>query len=364
MPALLPPLRLTGALVLRDGALQRRSIAFAAGRLTRGPLPEVDLSGYLVMPGIVDAHAPLPPGPFETTTLDPAAAAGVTTSVVVLPWGWRGGPRAATMAEAAMARIAALRPRLAPDVRLHLLAEATAVRDEARLIAAAGRRHLHGVVFADSRVEPHSLPEDLRAAYVAAQRDRRDVPRHLCRLAEALDALALPYGSHSDPDGETRERHSMIGARIAVFPATRSAAVAAHAMMSPVILSAPRLLAGDRVTAGLIAEGVCDALASEGEPASLARAAALLAPDLGWPKAWGLISSGPAEVLRMADRGRLDSGARADLTVVHAESGAVEATICAGRLTWLSGEAARRFRAQAFAAPLLSRTLPPPMAAE
>ncbi len=54
MPALLPPLRLTGALVLRDGELQRRSLAFAAGRLTRGPLPEVDLSGFLILPGIVD----------------------------------------------------------------------------------------------------------------------------------------------------------------------------------------------------------------------------------------------------------------------------------------------------------------------
>lgn len=355
MPALLPPLRLTGAMVLRDGALQRRSLAFAAGRLTRGPLPEVDLSGYLILPGIVDAHAPLPPGPFEPAMLERMTAAGVTTSVAVLPWGWTGGARAATMAEAAMTRIATLRPRLAVDLRLHLLAQSTAVADETRLLAAAERRHLQGVIFADPQVEPADLPEDLREPYRLAQRNRRDVPRHLCRLAEAFDALSLPYGSHADPDGETRERHSMIGARIAVFPATRPAAVAAHAMMSPVILSAPRLIAGDRVVAGLLAEGVCDALASDGDPAALARAAFLLAPTLGWPRAWALISSGPAEVLRLADRGRFEAGLRADLTVVHAETGMVEATICAGRLTYLDGGAAERFRAQAFAAPLLMR---------
>ena len=53
-----PPssLRLTGATVLRDGALQQRSVAFEDGRISKGPLPEVDLSGYLVLPGIVDLH--------------------------------------------------------------------------------------------------------------------------------------------------------------------------------------------------------------------------------------------------------------------------------------------------------------------
>ncbi|MFD1807735.1 hypothetical protein ACFSHQ_04910 [Gemmobacter lanyuensis] len=56
MPSFLPPLRLTGAEILRDGELQRRSIGIAEGRITRGPLPEVNLSGYLILPGIIDLH--------------------------------------------------------------------------------------------------------------------------------------------------------------------------------------------------------------------------------------------------------------------------------------------------------------------
>ena len=72
MPQTLPSLRLTGATILRDGALQDRSVAFAEGRITRGPLPEVDLTGYLVLPGIIDLHgdaferhmAPRPTAPF------------------------------------------------------------------------------------------------------------------------------------------------------------------------------------------------------------------------------------------------------------------------------------------------------------
>ena len=37
MTRFLPPLRLVGATILRDGAMQSRSIAIADGRITRGP---------------------------------------------------------------------------------------------------------------------------------------------------------------------------------------------------------------------------------------------------------------------------------------------------------------------------------------
>ncbi|MFT4149289.1 MAG: amidohydrolase family protein [Paracoccaceae bacterium] len=354
MPAPLPPLRLTGAQVLRDGALQRRSLAFAAGRLTRGPLPEVDLSGFLILPGIVDAHCPLPCADADPSEmLTAAAAGGVTTGVLALDWGWTAGPRAAARAEAAMIRLSRLRTRLAADSRLHLRAEETAVRDEERLLAAARAGLLHGVIFADTAGEDVPDTPELRECLRLARLNRREVPRHLCRLAEAFDDLALPYGSLADADGETRERHSMIGARIAVFPATRRAAAAAHAMMSPVILSAPALLSGDPVVTGLLAEGICDALASDGRPETLAAAAFLLAPRIGWPRAWALVSAGPAEILRLPDRGNISAGARADLVVVDPETGEVQATICAGRLTHLSGRAEARFRAQSLAIPVL-----------
>lgn len=366
MPVLLPPLRLTGARILRDGQLQARSVAFAAGRITTGPLPEVDLSGFLVLPGMVDAHAPpnpMYPGLIKAQTI--AAQAGVTTTIAVRGWGWRGGPKAADMAETAMRDLARLRPRLATDTRLHLRAEVTAVRDEGRLLAAVTSGLAQGVIFADTAdLVADDLPADLAAARQLALRERPNVPRHLCRLAETFDALSLPYGSISDPDGETRERNSMIGARIAVFPATRRAAVAAHAMMSPVILSALSLMAGDAVVDGLIGSGICDALASDGQPMSLAAAAFGLSERLGWARSWGLVSEGPAEILRLTDRGRIAPGLRADLAVVAPETGEVQATICRGRLTHLTAEAAERFRAQPAALPFLKQAAVLPVAAE
>ena len=56
MPMSQPALRFTGAEVLRDGELQLRSVAIAEGRITRGPLPEVNLTGYMILPGIIDLH--------------------------------------------------------------------------------------------------------------------------------------------------------------------------------------------------------------------------------------------------------------------------------------------------------------------
>jgi alpha-D-ribose 1-methylphosphonate 5-triphosphate diphosphatase len=163
-------------------------------------------------------------------------------------------------------------------------------------------------------------------------------------LAEAFDEMGTLYGSLRDPDGETRERYSMIGARIALFPADRRAAAAAHAMMCPVILSAREVLAGGS-GADLVAQGLVDALASDGAPADLARTALALAASATLPfaRAWGLISSRPAELLRLADRGTLNPGARADMTILDAATHAPSGTIVRGRLVYATPALADRF---------------------
>ena len=79
MQSYLPPLRLTGAQVLREGEIQRRSVALDQGRIVKGPLPEVDLTGYYILPGIIDLHgdaferhiAPAPAHPSLWPTLSP-----------------------------------------------------------------------------------------------------------------------------------------------------------------------------------------------------------------------------------------------------------------------------------------------------
>lgn len=381
MSQLLPPLRLTGAQVLRDGALQRRSVAIADGRITKGPLPEVDLTGYLILPGIVDLHgdaferhvAPRPAAAFPlvdglASADREAAANGVTTAFFAQGWSWEGAHRSPAQAARVLAALDEYRPRMLTDIRVQIRCETHLVDSGAALIDLVHRHRIRYVVFNDHIGQALDMARDAPAEFALwakklgrtpeahlAEVERvagraREVPRHLCRLAEAFDEAGVLSGSHDDPDGETRERFSMIGARIAEFPVNRRAAAAAHAMMAPVILGAPNVVRGGSHTGNasardLIAEGLCDALVSDYYYPALPQAAFALADAgiLDLPRAWAMISTRPAEILRMPDRGRIELGRRADLVILHAESRAIEATISGGRITYLAGEAAARF---------------------
>jgi alpha-D-ribose 1-methylphosphonate 5-triphosphate diphosphatase len=237
--------------------------------------------------------------------------------------------------------------------------------DEGERFLALVRRHRVGLVlFRNSLLEMEDLAEaeprrfaaraaaagrtaeEMRAAMAAAKARALEVPRHLCRLAEAFDAMGVVYGSMGDPDAETRERFAMIGARVAVFPASRRVAAAAWAMGDPVVLSAGDV-AAERVTAvDLVREGRCTALASRREACVIAEAVWRLVDrrvcDLA--RAWALVSAGPAEVARLPDRGRIAPGRRADLVVIREATREVEATVSAGRLVFAAGEAGARLR--------------------
>ena len=366
----LPQIRLTGAQILRDGAMQHRSISFADGRITRGPLPEVDLEGYLILPGIIDLHgdgferhiAPRPSAPFPIAaglaSFDREAAAhGVTTAYLAQGWSWEGGHRGPDYAEELFAALEAYRPTALTDLRIQIRAETHLVDETLRLIAAVKRFGIGYVIFNDhleegqhmARLAPTDFAawarkigkttEEMAAVIDEASNKAKAVPRSLCTLAEAFDALGVVYGSHDDPDGDARERYSMIGARVAEFPLSRRAAVAAHAMNSPVIMGAPNVVrgksqAGNVSAQMLVSDGLCDALVSDYHVPALPLAA------------WAMVSKNPAEIMRMTDRGRLDPGLRADMVVVNAETRVIEAKICGGRLAYLAGEAAQRFMVQ------------------
>ncbi|SDK44148.1 alpha-D-ribose 1-methylphosphonate 5-triphosphate diphosphatase [Aliiruegeria lutimaris] len=383
MQAALPPVRFTGAQILRDGELQRRSLAVANGRITKGPLPEVDMRGYLLLPGIIDLHGdaferhivPRPNAPFDPSiglcSVDrDAAVNGVTTAWLAVSWSWEGGFRGPDSAERIQDALTAYRPHMGTDLHVQLRCETHMIDSADRMLAAIRRHGVDYVVFNNHLHEAlelaRSKPEEV--AHWASREGRtleqhmalvremlsssKEVPRHLCRLAEAFDVLGVRYGSHDDPDGETRETYSMIGASIAEFPTTRRAAAAAKAMNDPVIMGAPNVLRGGSQSGNvratdLISQKLCDALVSDYYYPALAGAAWTLV-DRGicdLPGAWAMISSRPAEILRLFDRGSLDFGRRADLVAVNEQTRAIEMTISGGVLTHLSHGAARRVAA-------------------
>ncbi|AWX92668.1 hypothetical protein DPM13_04235 [Paracoccus mutanolyticus] len=203
------------------------------------------------------------------------------------------------------------------------------------------RQHDPAALGAEARrlaLDPAALARSLRPPPCAGARCRATCaawPRRWTRRARAMAAR------------RHRRRHardaSMIGAGLAACPAAPSAAAAARAMGDPVLLSARE----DERLVEFLRGGFGDAIVSDGAPGRLVTLALSLAgPELAdLPRIWALLSQHPAEIMRLPDRGRLDQGCRADLVVVARDSGAVEATISAGRLIHLTGQARDRFAA-------------------
>lgn len=372
MPHRCPDMRLTGATVLRDGAMQARSVAIEDGHVSKGPLPEVDLGGYYILPGIIDLHSSALVrhlGACAGTgfhldqalgaTDREAAAHGITTAWIGQGWSWAGGRDGPDFAETTLRALQDYRPRMKTDLRAQLRCETHTVASADRLIAAIDRHAVDYVMFTnhlDAALQTGRTPglRDMPGPGAGAALDRarseaRAVPRHLCRLAEAFDQRGVIYGSHGDPDAETRETFSMIGAKLCEAPQTRAAAKLARAVNDPVLLQVSGAGPGDPATPGsstqAIASGPCDALVAGNSQAALALAAFDLV-RLGLrslPEAWCLISRGPADIMRLPDRGVIDYGRRADLTIVRKSTLQVEATLVAGRITHLTGGAALRF---------------------
>lgn len=381
MDRILPPLRLTGATILRDGVMQDRTVAIAAGRIDAGPFPAVDLTGYYILPGIIDLHgdaferhiAPRPSAPFPLDMgllgVDrDAAANGVTTAWLAQSWSWEGGQRSPDFALDLMAALADYAPRALTDLRIQVRYETHEIDSADRLLAAVRKFGIDYVIFSNHLDEaiatyasrPHEIEVWAKRGgrtaaemmtVVMAARDRfAEVPRKLCQLAEAFDTLGVTYGSHDDPDGETRETYAMLGARICEFPTTLSAAKVAKAVGDPVLMGAPNVVrggsqAGNIAAISVIRAGKCSALVSDYHYPALARAAFALV-DQGvrdLPQAWAMISSMPAQIMRLSDRGEIAPGKRADLVIIDKITRHVECTISRGRITYLSGSAAHRF---------------------
>jgi alpha-D-ribose 1-methylphosphonate 5-triphosphate diphosphatase len=158
-------------------------------------------------------------------------------------------------------------------------------------------------------------------------------------LARAA-GINVPLASHDDrTEAEIAQNHAD-GIRIAEFPVSMEAAVAAHAHGMTVIAGAPNIVrggshSGNVSAADLVRAGAVDAFASDYVPASLVEAAFICAADTGitLPQAIGMLSDAPARMARLQDRGRIETGLRADLVRVRVHEG-----LPVIRAVWRAGE--------------------------
>lgn len=380
----MPDLRLVGAQVLTSDGLADQPLALAGGRIVDGgKARDVDLSGFMVMPGIVDIHGDafekhLAPRRGAMKDLDQGliateaelAASGITTAILAQFYSWEGGMRGAEFAGRVFAALEQVRDRLVTDMRPQLRFEISMTGEYPAVTEMVAAHRIPYLVFNDhlpheelarGKRPPRLTGQALRIGrnpekhleYMQALHAGMDeVPAMLDELCADLTARGVLLGSHDDHTADDRANWRARGVRIAEFPETLEAAEAAHGAGDAVLLGAPNTVRGGshkgNVSAtDLVVMGYCDALASDYHYPSLRRAALQLADSgvLDLAGAWGLISSGPARVLGLADRGELTAGNRADLVVLDAETRNVCATLSGGQISYLSGEAARRFLA-------------------
>lgn len=152
-----------------------------------------------------------------------------------------------------------------------------------------------------------------------------------------LDGHAAVRASHDDTTPEHVAEAVACGCTIAEFPTSIIAAEAARAAGMAIVMGAPNLIiggshSGNVAAAELAARGLLDVFSSDYVPASLLHSAFLLREgfSLSMPEAMAPITSNPAALLGLTDRGRIAVGLRADLVQVR-EIGATPTVVAVWR---------------------------------
>jgi alpha-D-ribose 1-methylphosphonate 5-triphosphate diphosphatase len=134
----------------------------------------------------------------------------------------------------------------------------------------------------------------------------------------------IAVASHDDTTTEHVHEAVAEGISIAEFPTTEEAARAARAHGIGIMMGAPNVVrggshSGNVAAADLARLDLLDALSSDYVPASLLFAAFLLRDQVGWglPQAVATVSRNPARMAKLADRGEISPGLRADLVRVR-----------------------------------------------
>jgi len=186
-----------------------------------------------------------------------------------------------------------------------------------------------------------AIEREIEARRRLGQRHVADNRRALlARVRARVEGGTMTLASHDDTTLAHVEQAAAEGIGIAEFPCTLEAARAARERGLATLGGAPNLVrggshSGNVAVAELAREGLLGGLSSDYVPASTLQAVFALVESHGWAleAASALASAAPADMLGLADRGRIAPGLRADLVRV----GLIEGTP-AVRAVYVAGE--------------------------
>ena len=361
---------------LLSGTLAKADVCVSNGVFARQASSSIDVTGYFILPGIIDLHgdgferqiAPRPKAMFSQSKalrhIDlELASCGVTVAWLAHSWSWEGMKRSPERAQKFVATLSGYLEHSMTDLRVQLRCETHTCDRYTELMATIEQFGIDYVVFNNHLPEAKEMfdkadgsfaawatdvgrsVEDHVFAYQNAMALSEQVEEFLQKTSRDFQRKGIKFGSHDDRDSATRQKFSKLGAKIAEFPTTVEAAKAARDLGDPILMGAPNVVrggsqSGNIAAIDLVKLGLCDVLVSDYYYPSLSQAAFKLWQDdiCSLPKAWAMISENPASVMGLTGIGHIELGARADLVFVNTETLQIDATLCRGRFSFITGE--------------------------
>jgi alpha-D-ribose 1-methylphosphonate 5-triphosphate diphosphatase len=346
----LPEAVLDGTITLRDG----RIASIQPGRCTHPSA--IDCDGDFVIPGVVDVHTDnlerqvLPranarwPSRSAFVSHDAqCAAAGVTTVLDALCLGDLGFDqgRDQTFRDGVEDLTAMSTSGLMKSEHLlHLRCELPA-RDMPGALEPVAQHPLIAMVslmdhspgvgqyrdiprYRAMRIRQTRMTDDEVERRIAQLHEQRAELRERQRswVLSLFAGRGIPLASHDDEEAEQVRRNAEDGILVSEFPVTMEAAEEARRIGVGVIAGAPNIVrggshSGNVAVMDMVRAGALDVLASDYVPPAMIEAAFIVAEEVGLPKAIAMITSAPAAMCKLADRGTLAPGLRADLVRIR-----------------------------------------------
>jgi alpha-D-ribose 1-methylphosphonate 5-triphosphate diphosphatase len=345
------------AVLIEDGVIAAFDPEYA------GDARIIDLSGRLLMPGMIDLHCDalekeVEPRPNVHFPLDFAcaqadkrnAAAGITTVYHALSFanhelGVRNNAFAADIARA----VCDWQAHALIDNRVHARYEITDETAPPILTALLENRHAHMISFMDHTPgqgqfkDVAAFRSYLANTYKTSDAALDDILVGKARAAEsaagrieAVAAVARRLGvsiaSHDDDTPEKVDAVAAMGAVISEFPINLETARAARAKGLATLYGAPNVLRGKSQSGSMraldaVIEGVADCLCGDYSPAALLPSVLRLPElaDIPLHQAIALVTRNPARAAGLRDRGEIAVGMRADLIAVKSLGGLPQA---------------------------------------
>ncbi len=360
-----------------------RIIENGALRIENGVIAEItesagQPSGFTVFPGFIDMHGDmieleLEPRPKVDFPMEVAvghldarlAAAGVTTAYAGVSFSRSAKDGERRSCEHTSAIIRALKDNiqgLRVDHRIHArfdmtYTDAIAVLED---LLVAGAVDLVSVMdhtpgqgqyrniekLISYRMRGGASEAEARARLRAQMENAVPVEEMLGNLQDVsrlCKARGVAMASHDDDTVQKAHLMADIGAVISEFPVTMEAAQVAKERGLMIAMGAPNAMRGKSYSGNLSAReahaaSLLHILAADYHPAAILPAIRALAPQDpdGLVGAVRLASTNPAKALRLADRGEIATGKRADLVIVDSADRVVQ-TFGSGKIIFSNG---------------------------